>query len=430
MMASLTSECRMKVGWLAIIAFACMFFFPFGCQGKGSSGAGGSTSYDKDDKGLLWIMVDGKYGFIDANGTVVIKPQYTMYCYFTEGLAIVHTGEFSDLKVRIIDQSGKTVIDPAVAGPKFIGAGNFHEGLACVVFADKNENHISHSAKLKYGFINTDGKLVIQANYDQAEDFSEGLAAIKLSDKWGFINKNGRVVVKPKYDSLRDFSDGLAAVRLEGLWGYIDKQGNTVIAHKYSAARPFENGKAEVGVGGRKPQAGNYLIGEKYGLINKKGEFVIKPLYDLIGSKNSDGQLAVSLDGNWGLVDKTGKTVIAHKYSRAYPATEGLISVVIGGHPGSGGKFGFIDEKGNYVIEPKYERAHPFHEGLAAVKLNGKWGFIDKSDKVVISFQYTFAFSFSKGIAPVTVESNGLTPFGGKQGYIDTSGNWIWKPTR
>ncbi|ECL3693363.1 WG repeat-containing protein, partial [Campylobacter coli] len=47
--------------------------------------------------------------------------------------------------------------------------------------------------------------------------------------KWGFIDKSGKFIVKPKFDEAWDFSEGLAAVGLNGKWGFIDKNGEFAI---------------------------------------------------------------------------------------------------------------------------------------------------------------------------------------------------------
>ena len=65
----------------------------------------------------------------------------------------------------------------------------------------------------KYGFIDKSGKVVIEPQFDDAEDFSEGLAQVGKDGKWGFIDKSGKVVIEPQYDYVGDFSEGLAKVR-------------------------------------------------------------------------------------------------------------------------------------------------------------------------------------------------------------------------
>lgn len=88
-------------------------------------------------------------------------------------------------------------------------------------------------------------------------DFSEGLAAVGVGDndklKWGFIDHAGRVVIEPKYNAASpdvgdlslytDVSDGyfingLATMYLEGdqiTQVIIDKQGNEIKRQTYDS---------------------------------------------------------------------------------------------------------------------------------------------------------------------------------------------------
>lgn len=77
-----------------------------------------------------------------------------------------------------------------------------------------------------FGYLNLDGVLQIPFTYDDAEKFSEGLAAVKIGNKWGYIDENGTQVIPFLYDEASQFRHGSALVRDEDETFYIDKNGN------------------------------------------------------------------------------------------------------------------------------------------------------------------------------------------------------------
>ena len=89
---------------------------------------------------------------------------------------------------------------------------------------DDAKYHI-FSENWKYGY-KKDDVVVIPAIYDDAMDFSEGLAGVKLNGKWGFIDKTGKEVIPIKFDIAWPFENGKAMVQLNGKSGTIDNQGN------------------------------------------------------------------------------------------------------------------------------------------------------------------------------------------------------------
>jgi hypothetical protein len=94
--------------------------------------------------------------------------------------------------------------------------------------------------------------MVIPYTYDEARDFSEGLAAVKFNGKWGYIDKNDNVVIPCKYDAIGMFSEGLAQVELNNKTGFIDKTGNMAIPCKYDAVGKFSEGLAKVELNGKR----------------------------------------------------------------------------------------------------------------------------------------------------------------------------------
>jgi serine/threonine protein kinase len=284
----------------------------------------------------------------------------------------------------------------------------------------------------KFGFSDVNKTLVIEAKYDEAYPFKEGLAGVKQDGKWGYVDKTGREVIALKYNSAYSFNGELAIVSLNGKWGYVDKTGQEVIALKYDLAGSFSEGLARVRRNG------------KWGCIDKTGREVIALKYDL-ADEFSEGLVWVRRNGKWGCVDKTGQEVIALKYGLADEFSEGLARVRRDGKEGyvdktgqeiialkydlagsfseglarvrRDGKEGYVDKTGREVIALKYDLADEFSEGLARVKQNGKWGYVDKTGQEVMAFKYDSAYSFSGGLALVILNN--------KWGYVDKTGQEV-----
>lgn len=62
---------------------------------------------------------------------------------------------------------------------------------------------------------------------------SDGLIAICVDNKWGYVNTDGKIVIEPQYEDAKSFSNGVAAVCKNGIWGFIDKDNNLVIDYQY-----------------------------------------------------------------------------------------------------------------------------------------------------------------------------------------------------
>ena len=58
------------------------------------------------------------------------------------------------------------------------------------------------------GFIDGTGEVVLPPQFDQARDFSEGLAAVRIGDRWGYIDETGKRVIPLLYERVQDFTEG------------------------------------------------------------------------------------------------------------------------------------------------------------------------------------------------------------------------------
>jgi hypothetical protein len=85
----------------------------------------------------------------------------------------------------------------------------------------------------QWGYVDRNGRMVIEPKYEEAGQFTEGLAAVSSEDYvYGYIDKEGKYAIKPRFDHAEPFSESLARIRnhQDRLYGYIDLRGRQVIA--------------------------------------------------------------------------------------------------------------------------------------------------------------------------------------------------------
>lgn len=99
---------------------------------------------------------------------------------------------------------------------------------------------------------------------------------------------------------------------------------------------------------------------------------------------------------NLGIMDKDGNVVVEPVYQVINNFKEGRSLFEIDN------KYGYFDENWNVVIEPIYKSGQDFSEGLALVTdENGAYGFIDKDGNTVIPHTLDYAESFKDGVAVI-----------------------------
>lgn len=242
-------------------------------------------------------------------------------------------------------------------------------------------------------------------------DDNQCLYRLRNKNKWGYVNSEGVVIIPFIYDYAHEFHNGYAQILVGKEAGYIDKSGNIIVqwpfghqnnnknTHRFSNVFHPKNGFAAV------------ILNDKWGYIESAtGKLAIPCIYEWGGYFN-EGLAAVYQNDKWGYIDKLQNVIIPFKYEDASEFVNGLAPVRFNG------KWGYIDKQNNVVIPFNFSDAIPFSEGLASVCQNDKWGYIDQSGTLVIPYAFDSAFEFSEGLA--IVELNG------KLGLIDTHGNIV-----
>src|SRR5262249_16943380 len=140
---------------------------------------------------------------------------------FVEGLSVVRLGrDPATTKWVLLDRTGAVIV-PKSLNTEFIMCSNFYSGLA-VAWLERIG---------KMGYCDRSWNLVIQPQFEDADTFSEGLAAVRMGGKYGYIDTTGTMVIEPQFERVGSFSEGLAMVKRSQTdpGGYIDKTGKVVI---------------------------------------------------------------------------------------------------------------------------------------------------------------------------------------------------------
>jgi len=197
-------------------------------------------------EGLAEVRLNGKRGFINQQGNIVIDLKYDWTEGFLKGFTRVaiggthiELGGIIGAKWGIIDNTGKEIVPPI----KYDWLDNFVNGFARVNIGVKtNEQGNVVIAGGKFGLIDTTGKEIVPPEYDYIFHFSEGLAKVNVGGtytgnwldpirggKFGFVNMKNEVVISPQYDDIDgSFKGGRVRVRLGQEIFWINTKGESV----------------------------------------------------------------------------------------------------------------------------------------------------------------------------------------------------------
>lgn len=286
----------------------------------------------------------GVFGCIDEEGHEVIPCIYESVYIEPGGVLVVPKKGDNKLFVR---RDGAMQEFPLPYGLE--PAGGFFDGRARVYDED-----------FLYGYIDTEGNLVVPCRYNQTDDYSEGLAVVEQNGKKGYIDLDGNEVTPIVYWDAQDFYNGLGCVQNEeGLYGYVDATGREVIPCRFESADSFYGDVTPVCLDG------------SYGLIDKTGQFISATRYRSMGVCTSN-LFYFYENGLCGFVDAGQNELTPARYDKMQGCREGMVAV------GQHGKYGYINELGEEVIPCIYDRVNWFDQGFARVARNGRVGYIDK----------------------------------------------------
>ncbi|QHW34749.1 DUF3298 domain-containing protein [Paenibacillus rhizovicinus] len=197
-------------------------------------------------------------------------------------------------------------------------------------------------------------------------------------------------------------------------WGYIDRSGRMAIPTRFSDAMDFQpNGLAVAAERG------------KYGLIDASAAYVVKPVYDSIGTFSEGRATVIDAEG-FKLIDEKGNVVTKRAYPFIADMHDGRSLYYVmtdGGDNGGESKYGYLDAQGNEAIPAQFPEANDFHQGKAVVKIkDNTYALIGKDGRTSATFEHAYVGPLGDGLLAF---QNDLA---GKYGYINERGDIVLQP--
>ncbi|WP_040193374.1 WG repeat-containing protein [Clostridium culturomicium] len=285
---------------------------------------------------LACVRINGKYGYINKSGEVVIQPAYDSSSFFLGGFSIQTKGKLKGC----IDTNGNVVIPFEYEEIDF-----------------SNTPYFSVKKEGKYGCINTKGEIIIEPSFAFGSSFTQGVAPVIIDEntyETVYINANGEIV------DFDEYGKSIAAM-MSKYWPESASFYPSYYLNKDSNQRAMA--------------------------IDREGKILFKTIYDDISMPEHNMAL-VNLNGKVGCINEKGIEILPPLYEDIQIAYENKLVIK------ENGKYGIIDIFRNEILPLKYDDIKSYDSKLALVKLNGRWSCLNLETNELKENVYDNVYSY------------------------------------
>ena len=275
-------------------------------------------------------------------------------------------------KYGVIDKNGNIVIEAeyeAVQIPNpskaiFVCVKKYNENTKeyeTVVYNEKKEVLFSNYKNVQ--------SISIYTNVNSTP-YEKSVLTYKENGKYGLINLEGKQITKPVYDEISsiNYKEGTFLVKQNELEGIINMKGKVIIKCEYESVTS-DNYYSE---NGYNKQAG-FIVSKKtedgyrYGYVNYRGTIILNPIYTQLERvteiANEKGVYFIAFkNGQAGLL-KNNKEILNYEYEDIQYNVLGSIFVTK-----RNGKYGAVNQEGTTVLYPEYDNVYTGGMYLNALK--------------------------------------------------------------
>ena len=345
-----------------------------------------------------------KWGYIDAKGQMIVAAAYDKAYEFSCGFAkLVSYNEQREETIYFINEKQEMQTIPS------------NDGLGDYFYYDYVK--FKMSGNLWGLFDNKFSPAIQPANKDLGEMSNDGLVYFKQSadSKYGYLDKNGEPKIQAQYDDADDFMDGYAVVKMGSNYGVINKKGGQAV--NYQANQLFSIGEERFGFYDKSSH--------KFGFMGVDNKVIVQAIYDA-GSRygfTDEGLIAVKQNKKWGYIDKNGKVKIQMQYYEASPFFGGMAWI----KRDEKSNYEAIDSKGGSKITLGKNEVPLtfFRQGLCLIEVRNEaegensasyeYKYIDEKNNPIYSWKWEGYSSGAKPAGYATSNSGN----GGYQGGVD-----------
>ena len=276
-----------------------------------------------------------------------------------------------------------------------------------------------------FGYMDTQGKAIITAQYDDASAFYDGLAIVSKNELFGLINKKNESIIALKYLDISKITDGFVAEDSAGYYIF-NNQGQLL----QKEALQWEELQQTLSALSNQIDTVEPVVVSKYERIDKNGKVgltkqrksVLPIKYDDIVFSNDSGFIFAKLGKSLHYFDTLGRRLEFNGLDWFLNASE-LAAFSKEGYAvfSKAAKLGLMDTKGKILVKNTYEAAQAVYNSLWPVQQNGKWGLVSLDAKIVLPLTYGQILAFPPfGFLVESTEGIGL---------LASPNNWLFNPT-
>ena len=304
-----------------------------------------NTDNTKDVSSLttyISVYENNKWGIIDNKGNIIVD------CNHDEMVVVPDKNKALFICIENPNYSNDTYTTKVIneKGEEILTEYNMVQPLENTdgVTSWYESNVLKFEKDGKYGLINFEGKIILEAIYDDlyALQGAEKSVIVENAGKRGLVSTAmGEVIIPTAYLEIKSLTKNYDD-------GYIVKND----INKYGVISPDKSTILEVKYDDIKNVTGNdyYVVSENGALeiINKKGEVILNSGFDTVEEINAD-DFIITINGKYGVISTTGQTKIEPKYDLLKNSFSNNYIAKLNG------KTGIIDETSNEIIGFSYE---------------------------------------------------------------------------